>query len=66
MDFSLDPFNTSILKNIEILTSLVRTVKATYQYVKVVFDQKGLSLKGLVATVNVAPKKVTFVKPSIV
>jgi hypothetical protein len=66
MDFSLDPFNTSILRNIEILTSLVKTVKATYQYVKVVFDQKGLSLKGLVATVNVAPKKVTFIKPSIV
>jgi hypothetical protein len=66
MDFSLDPFNTSILRNIEILTSLVKTVKATYQYVKVVFDQKGLSLKGLVATVNVAPKKVTFVKPSII
>ena len=66
MDFSLDPFNTSILRNIEILTSLVKTVKATYQYVKVVFDQKGLSLKGLVATVNVAPKKVTFIKPSII
>jgi hypothetical protein len=66
MDFTLDPFNTTIIRNIEILTSLARTVKATYQYVKVIFDQKGLSLKGLVATINVAPKKVTFIKPSII
>jgi hypothetical protein len=64
MDYTNDPFNTSFIQNITLLTSLVNNIKSVYQYVRVVFQQSGLTLSSakLQAFVKVAPKKVTFVK----
>jgi len=66
MDYTNDPFNFSFIENIKVLSLLANNIKSVYQYVRVVFQQNGLVLssKGLQAYVKVAPKKVTFIKPT--
>lgn len=66
MDYTNDPFNFSFIENIRVLSLLANNIKSIYQHVRVVFQQNGLILSstGLKAFVKVAPKKVTFIKPT--
>lgn len=66
MDYINDPFNFSFIENIRVLSLMANNIKSIYQHVRVVFQQNGLILSstGLKAFVKVAPKKVTFIKPT--
>lgn len=66
MDYTNDPFNFSFIENIRVLSLMANNIKSIYQHVRVVFQQNGLILSstGLKAFVKVAPKKVTFIKPT--
>lgn len=62
MDSFGDSFNLSIITNIDLTSKLYTKIASICEVIKVMFDQKDKSLKGLKATVNVAPRVVNFLE----
>lgn len=62
MDSFGDSFNLSIITNIDLTSKLFTKIARVCEVIKVMFDQKDKSLKGLKATVNVAPRVVNFLE----
>jgi hypothetical protein len=60
MDSFGDSFNLSIITNIDLTSKLFTKIASICEVMKVMFDQKDKSLKGIKATVNVAPRVVNF------
>ena len=65
MDFLGDSFNQSIITNIDLTSKLFAKIARVCETIKVVFDQKNTALKGITASVSVAPKVVDFLQNNV-
>jgi hypothetical protein len=65
MDYVGESFNLSIITNIDLTSKLFTKIAGICEVIKVVFDQKNMSLKGLKAKVLVAPRAVHFLEMDV-
>lgn len=60
MDSLGDSFRLSIITNIELTAKLFSKIAKVCEVIKVVFDERNKTFKGITATVSVAPRVVNF------